>query len=139
SALVQDPDAGMSLPVRTFMSTRLPPLALYPALMFGLSKARQELLEDVSGLTYAEAFARAQGRTNASAEEALTATGELDAVRYGGILRIRRLVGVRGAGFRYDGLYLVKEVTHVLRKGEYKQRFTLTREGLGSTTPVVPA
>lgn len=138
SALVQDPDAGMSLPVRTFMSTRLPPLASYPALRFGLTQARQELLEDVSGLTYAEAFARAQGRTNASAEEALTATGELDAVRYGGVLRTRRLVGVRGAGYRFDGLYVVKEVTHKIRQGEYKQSFTLTREGLGSTVPRVP-
>jgi hypothetical protein len=28
-------------------------------------------------------------------------------------------------------------VTHTLRGGQYKQRFTLTREGLGSTIPVV--
>jgi len=48
-------------------------------------------------------------------------------------------VGVRGVGSTYDGLYYVQSVTHRIRPGSYKQSFTLTREGVGSTVPrVVP-
>jgi hypothetical protein len=46
-------------------------------------------------------------------------------------------VGVRGAGITYDGLYYVDSVTHNLKPGEYKQRFTLSRDGMVSNTPVV--
>ena len=58
--------------------------------------------------------------------------------RYGRLLRSRLLVGVRGAGLAYDGLYYVNSVTHNLERGEYKQSFSLSRNGLISTTPVVP-
>jgi hypothetical protein len=47
------------------------------------------------------------------------------------------LVGVRGAGLAYDGLYYVNSVTHSLKRGEYKQNFSLSRDGLVSNTPVV--
>jgi hypothetical protein len=46
-------------------------------------------------------------------------------------------VGVRGAGYCFDGLYYVKSVTHRIKRGEYKQNFTLTRNGLVSTVPTV--
>jgi hypothetical protein len=71
--------------------------------------------------------------------EAVTGNGELDVVRYGHILEARRLVGVRGAGLAYDGLYYVKSVTHKIKRGEYKQRFALSRNGLISTVPRVTA
>ena len=58
-------------------------------------------------------------------------------VRYGQPLRSRELVGVRGAGITYDGLYFVKSVTHALQPGSYTQNFTLAREGLVSLTPTV--
>jgi len=60
-------------------------------------------------------------------------------VRYGRILKSRQLVGVRGAGAAFDGLYYVKSVTHAIKHGEYKQNFTLVRNGLLSTVPRVPA
>jgi hypothetical protein len=69
---------------------------------------------------------------------AITASGTLDALRYGHVLRSRMLVGVRGAGVAYDGLYYVDSVTHDLKRGEYKQRFQLSRDGLLSNTPKVP-
>ncbi len=68
---------------------------------------------------------------------AISANGSLDVLRYGKILRARMLVGVRGAGLAYDGLYYVNSVTHNLKRGEYKQNFTLSRDGLISLTPVV--
>lgn len=69
----------------------------------------------------------------------ITATGQLDVLRYGQPLKARQLVGVRGAGMAYDGLYYVTSVTHNIKRGEYKQSFNLAREGLISITPkVVP-
>ena len=64
--------------------------------------------------------------------------GSLDVVRYGRLLKSRQLVGVRGAGRPFDGLYYVKSVTHDIKRGEYKQNFTLARNGLVSTLPTVP-
>jgi len=71
--------------------------------------------------------------------EAVSAKGELDVLRYGSVLKPRKLVGVRGAGLAYDGLYYVKNVTHKIKAGEYKQSFELSRNGLISTLPVVAA
>jgi hypothetical protein len=65
-------------------------------------------------------------------------TGTLDVARYGRLLRSRSLVGVRGAGDPFDGLYYVSSVTHNIKRGEYKQSFTLARNGLLSTIPKVP-
>lgn len=68
---------------------------------------------------------------------AISGSGSLDVMQYGQILRARTLVGVRGAGIAYDGLYFVDSVTHNIKKGEYKQNFSLSRDGLISNTPVV--
>ena len=65
-------------------------------------------------------------------------TGRLDVGRYGRLLKSRQLVGVRGAGLPFDGLYYVKSVTHEIKRGEYKQSFSLARNGLVSTLPTVP-
>jgi hypothetical protein len=71
------------------------------------------------------------------ADDAVTGSGEVDTVRYGHVLRARQLVGVRGVGHSYDGSYYVRRVSHVLSRGEYTQRFTLSREGRGALLPVV--
>ncbi len=65
--------------------------------------------------------------------DAVSGTGSLDVLRYGRVLKARKLVGVRGVGMAYDGLYYVKSVTHNIKRGEYKQTFELTRNGLVST------
>jgi hypothetical protein len=71
--------------------------------------------------------------------DAISASGSLDVLRYGRVLRSRLLAGVRGAGLAYDGLYYVNSVTHNIKRGEYKQSFQLSRDGLISNTPrVVP-
>jgi hypothetical protein len=71
--------------------------------------------------------------------DAAVGTGKLDVLRYGRVLKARRLVGVRGVGPAFDGLYYVKGVTHEIKRGEYKQSFTLARNGLLSTFDKVPA
>lgn len=131
---VQDRITNQSMPVQTFFSAR-PPLASQPTWLIHNAQIRRRR-QRFSGLNYLQAMARAQGAMESSTD-VVTGQGELDALRYGDLLQPRGLVGVRGAGYSYDGFYYVKRVTHNLRRGEYKQRFVLAREGLGSTTPVV--
>lgn len=77
-------------------------------------------------------------KQSSESEDAVTASGSLDVMRYGRLLKPRGLVGVRGAGLAFDGLYYVKSVTTTMKRGECKQRFQLTRNGLVSITPTVP-
>jgi hypothetical protein len=69
--------------------------------------------------------------------EAVTGDGSLDVVRYGQVLHARQLVGVRGVGPAFDGLHYVTKVKHKIKRGSYKQDFSLSRNGLLSTVPVV--
>lgn len=81
-----------------------------------------------------------QGMAYASQHsDAVTGEGSLNVTRYGRALKARRLVGVRGAGDAFDGLYYVKSVRHTIERGEYKQNFSLARNGLLSTVSKVPA
>jgi hypothetical protein len=134
---IQDPNSSAS---QTLLVAALDELVLsrQPALT-AQSKTRTSLLRSTSGLTYAQALARAQARVNTSSNETIVAQGQLDAVRYGGILQARALVGVRGAGATYDGTYYVKSVTHTLRPGSYVQSFSLRRQGTGTTSAFVKA
>jgi hypothetical protein len=75
----------------------------------------------------------------AQSSDAVFASGSLDVTRYGRVLKARSLVGVRGVGTAFDGLYYVKSVTHTIKRGEYKQSFSLARNGLVSTLSKVPA
>ena len=75
----------------------------------------------------------------ARSSDAVRGSGSLNVVRYGRVLKARKLVGVRGAGPAFDGLHYVEGVTHNIKRGEYTQSFNLTRNGLLSTLPRVPA
>jgi hypothetical protein len=134
SGRVQDPATNRAVPVRTFASLRVP-LAASPLLLQAGAHVRRTPLPPGAG-SVVRALARAQALTDA-AQDSVTAEGELDATRYGDLLQARALVGVRGAGYSHDGWWYVKKVTHVIESGSYRQRFTLAREGTGSTTPVV--
>jgi len=121
---------GIGIPVPD-VSLLHPPLAARPAVAL-----REEPLPDVSDRTVTEILLLGLGRSSQSTD-AVTGQGRLDVLRYGAVLRARELVGVRGAGLAYDGAYYVSSVTHEIRRGEYKQSFSLTRDGLVSLTPVV--
>jgi hypothetical protein len=133
---VQDRTTNSTMPVMAMASTQVP-LSLLPSWVAHLPKLRKSMPEATTNLSAVEALARAQGQMERSLDT-ITATGELDGVRYGGVLRAPGLVGVRGAGFLFDGFYRVRSVSHTLRRGGYKQQFELSRDGVGSTTPVVP-
>ena len=110
-----------------------PPLGLISGIP---SRIRQ--LNNTSQLSPIRAAAGGASEASRTAD-AVRATGSLDVMRYGRILKARGLVGVRGAGTAYNGLYFVQSVTSRLKRGEFKQDFTLTRNGLISTVPVVPS
>lgn len=110
-----------------------PPLGLRPT-----PPARIEFNPDYAKLSPDKAAEKVLGLLMNNSD-AISASGSLDVVRYGQPLRSKMLVGVRGAGLAYDGLYYVNSVTHKIKRGEYKQSFSLSRDGLISNTPkVVP-
>jgi hypothetical protein len=69
--------------------------------------------------------------------DVVTASGQLDVIRYGQVFKARQLCAVRGGGNYYDGLYYVKSVTHDIKRGEYRQSFTLARGGIQSSVSTV--
>lgn len=126
-----EPITKTAIPIPQLPSLRIPPLALSPA-----AALRTVLMRDTSNQNPAQAATSALARATNS-PDAVSGEGEIDAVRYGHVLRARKLVGVRGAGLSYDGNYYVRRVTHSITRGDYKQSFTVSREGTGATLPVV--
>ena len=110
-----------------------PPLGAIPAPITNVT-----ILKDTAKLSPMAAISKGLAVAARSAD-AVTGSGSLDVVRYKRLLKARQLVGVRGVGTAFDGLYYVKSVTTTLKQGEIKQSFQLTRNGLVSITPKVPA
>jgi hypothetical protein len=126
-----DPIFKLPIPIPQLPSLRIPPLSSNPA-----PAQRTVQLRESANQSAATAATRAVAAVTRAAE-AITGSGEVDAVRYGKVLRARKLVGVRGAGTSYDGFYYVRRVTHTLRPGEYRQSFSISRDGTGALLPVV--
>ncbi|MDB6085124.1 MAG: hypothetical protein JWN43_3005, partial [Gammaproteobacteria bacterium] len=99
--------------------------------------ANLKIMKDTAKLNPMQAISRGLAEAKKS-QDSVSASGSLDVLRYGRVLKARGLVGVRGAGVAYDGLYYVQSVKSTLKRGEFKQSFTLTRNGLISITPAVP-
>jgi hypothetical protein len=135
---IYNQETGVSIPIPIPPITPLnPPLGLIPPLPTNLIPPDlKPFRNDLSKLPIPQAIMMGLAAA-AEYAEAVTCEGTLDVTRYGGILSARGLVGVRGAGPAFDGLYYVKSVTHKIKRGEYKQNFTLTRNGLVSTVPTV--
>jgi hypothetical protein len=110
-----------------------PPLGVLPAPIANLT-----VMKDTAKMNPMQAISKGLSEAKKS-QDAVTGTGSLNVMRYGRLLKPRKLVGVRGAGVAYDGLYYVSSVTSTLKKGDFKQNFNLTRNGLVSITPTVPA
>ena len=111
-----------------------PPLGLIPPIPTALTP----VADNLSKLPVSQGIMRGLAAA-AKWAEVVTGDGTLDVVRYGRLLKARQLVGVRGAGPAYDGLHYVKSVTHTIKRGEYRQSFKLSRNGLISTVPRVAA
>lgn len=130
---LQDPGskASIGIPIPD-VSPLNPPLGAIPPL-----PPKQVNLDNTARLSAASALMTGLAYA-AQHSDSVFGTGRLDVARYGRLLRARRLVGVRGAGVAYDGLYYVTKVSHDIKRGEYKQGFSLARNGLVSTIPRVP-
>lgn len=128
----------------TKLEIQLPALSAFlPSLTSNPTKPlRKTFSRDSANLSVAQALLKLF--TNSSeTSDVIQADGVVDAVRYGRALRARRLVDVRGAGQSYNGTYYVTQVVHDITRlptGDYKQRFTLRRDGRGATgTSIVPS
>jgi hypothetical protein len=130
---VQEPITKVAIPIPIPDITPLnPPLGLIPPIP-----------PKIKELTGNAKYTPLQGIVIALTKAATSADsvfgdGTLDVLRYGQLLQARRLVGVRGAGPAFDGLHYVKKVTHKIKRGEYKQTFSLSRNALISTLPTIP-
>ncbi|MDR3772034.1 MAG: hypothetical protein P4L26_01730 [Terracidiphilus sp.] len=131
-------EVGISIPIPIPPIDPLqPPLGAIPPLPTNLIPPDlKSFREDLAKLSIPQVIMMGLA-AGAASSEVVTCEGSLDVTRYGGVLNARSLVGVRGAGQAFDGLYYVKSVTHKIKRGEYKQNFTLTRNGLVSTVPTV--
>lgn len=131
---ITEPISKVPIPIPIPNITPLsPPLGAIPPI-----PNRIEPITGTSKLSPLQAAAIGLAKA-AKSSDSVTASGNLDVLRYGRVLKARRLVGVRGVGVAFDGLYFVKSVTHKVKRGEYHQDFTLVRNGLVSTIPRVPA
>jgi hypothetical protein len=131
---IQNPIAKFPIPLPVPSIDLLkPPLGLIPP---GIKKI--ELLKDTAKDSPMTALSKGLARA-AGSQDAVRGEGSLDMLRYGRVLKARQLVGVRGAGLAFDGLYYVNRVTSRIRRGEFRQSFSLVRNGLVSTVPGVPA
>lgn len=110
-----------------------PPLALIPPIPTGITK-----ISVAAKLSAVAAALKGIAESTRSTDN-VTGNGTLNVLRYGRPLLPRRLVGVRGAGMAFDGLYFVESVTHDISRGGYKQQFALRRSGIVSLTDKVPA
>ncbi|EMI21996.1 hypothetical protein RMSM_01073 [Rhodopirellula maiorica SM1] len=132
--LIQEPFTKLPIPIPIGDVGPLnPPLGAIPPIPHKI-----KLLKQTAKMSFAEAAEAGLGEASRSSD-VVSASGSLDVLRYGRILQPRKLVGVRGAGHAFDGLYYVETVTHKIKRGEYKQDFTLSRNGLVSTVGKVPA
>ncbi|MEP6762798.1 MAG: hypothetical protein ABJB66_00740 [Gemmatimonadaceae bacterium] len=130
---IQEPVSKASIPIPIpDLNPLQPPLGI--AIPF---PTKFQLMKDTAKLSPIAAIGKGIAAAAESSDN-VEGSGSLNVLRYGRLLKARQLVGVRGAGLAFDGLYYVKSVTSSLRQGEFKQRFSLTRNALVSITPVVP-
>jgi hypothetical protein len=123
--------APIGLPIPD-VSPLNPPLGLVPPLPPKLHK-----MKDTAHMSAPEALMAGLAFAGQNSDSVF-GKGKLDVAKYGRLLKSRQLVGVRGAGLPFNGLYYVKSVTHEIERGSYKQSFSLSRNALISTVPSVP-
>ncbi len=141
-ATTLDPRTRAAMPASGRTSTE-PPMGREPA----LSRFLQPPVERPGGTDAAnpgEMYAQALARATESSH-AVTATGEVDGLKYARPLLCGLPVEVRGAGSQHSGHYYVRSVTHRISRDNYQQSFSASRNALGLTgaemfvSPLAPA
>ena len=132
--VIHNPETKAPIPVPIPNVNPLsPPLGIIPPIPKNI-----EPYKKAAKHTIAQAIMVGLASVSKSAN-AVSANGSLDVLRYGRLLKARKLVGVRGVGHAFNGLYYVEKVTSKIKRGEFKQSFNLSRNGLLSTVPRVSA
>jgi hypothetical protein len=126
-----EPITKTAIPIPSLPSLRIPPLSLSPS-----PALRTALTRNTANRNPAQAAIAALS-TATNAPDPISGHGEIDSIRYGNVLRARKLVGIGGAGASYDGNYYVSRVTHTITIGDYKQSFQISREGTGALLPMI--
>lgn len=125
-----DPNTGLPLPAPALAALQ-PPEGLEPTLLRVLPPSiRRPTARDAANP--AELMRQNQAIADRSSR-AITASGTVDAVKYGRMLRPGLPVAVRGAGRAMSGTYYVTSVSHTIDRGAWTQRFRATRNALGLT------
>jgi hypothetical protein len=115
---IQEPISKTPIPIPIPNVNPLqPPLGALPAPLSNIT-----VLKETAKMNAMQAISLGLAEAKKS-QDAVSGRGSLD---------------VRGAGIAYDGLYFVESVTSHLKRGEFKQDFQLSRNGLVSITPRVP-
>jgi phage protein D len=96
-------------------------------------RPRRVLLSQLAMAQAGEAQRYAQSVVDRSSWS-IVAEGEVNTLAYGGVLRAKQPVMVRGVGRQFSGRYYVERVLHTIAAdGTYTQRFTLRRNATGLT------
>lgn len=143
-------DPYVPLPVVTVESTRVPPLAARPALTpaaVAMQQTRLQLWPLTAldaGVDPVTASVQAQAQTDLSTDAVVSVRCEVSPLRIGKVLQAPDIVGLRGTGDDYDGLYYLKSASHQISlysegQWDYTQSLVLTREGVGTTTQLLEA
>ena len=133
--MIQNPETKAPIPVPLpGVNPLSPPLGIVPPIPKNIEPSEQSAKH-----TIPQAIMVGLAKAAKDANSAVTASGSLDVLRYGRMLQARKLVGVRGVGAAFNGLYYVESVTSNIKRGEFKQKFNLSRNGLLSTVDKVPA
>jgi len=96
-------------------------------------KPRKVLLSQLAMTKSGEVQRYAQSVVDRSSWS-IVAEGDLNTLSYGGVLKAKQPVMVRGVGRTFSGRYYVERVHHLIGSdGSYLQRFTLRRNATGLT------
>lgn len=136
-AIETDVPPYLPIPFTTIASSRTPALAANPAITASLYTRRNLWRSDDHDPV--RALIKAQATTDASTDSVVTLSCDVSPVRLGRVVNAPGVVGVRGTGGSYDGLYYLKSATHKIdllhdEEWSYTQSLVMTREGVGTTT-----
>ncbi|MFZ7090749.1 hypothetical protein [Primorskyibacter sp. 2E233] len=134
-AKVQDSATGQVTELQMPTATTLPNSAM-PDSQSLTSEIREKRIA-TSGMNVAQVMARLMALVNDSAEATVKVSGTIDNTRYNAVLKPYRWVQIRGLGMVYNGIYVVAEVRHLLRPGDYRQTFVLHGDGVYPMVPLV--
>lgn len=126
-----DPDSGSKEKSRADEASKSESMGDQPSVP--ADRPRRVLLSQLGMAQAGEVQRYAQAVVDRSSWS-IVAEGELNTVAYGGVLRAKKPVMVRGVGQQFSGRYYVERVLHTIGgDGVYVQRFKLRRNAVGLT------